>query len=99
MLREVGLTVALLAYYALLAMAIGAGAKLLRRAVDLRSLLIFLALPIVFLFPGFTANRTPIPVDHLRSQFAPWNSAPRPSPHNPSLSDVATQFVPWAKAV
>lgn len=89
----------LLACYALGAVAIAAATRVFRRAVDLKSFLIFLALPIIFLFPGFTANRTPIPIDHLRAQFTPWNSVPRPVPYNPSLSDVATQFAPWAKAV
>lgn len=93
------MTIALIACYALFAATVAAGVTVLRRAVDLKSFLVFLALPAIFLFPGFTGDRTPIPADHLRTQFVPWNSAPHPFPYNPSLSDVATQFAPWAKTV
>jgi hypothetical protein len=71
----------------------------LRRELPWREWFLFLVLPILFLAPGFFRDRTPIPLDHVRAHFAPWNSAPYPFPHNPSLNDVATQFAPWAKAV
>ncbi|HTD53383.1 MAG TPA: YfhO family protein, partial [Thermoanaerobaculia bacterium] len=74
-------------------------ARALRRELPWREWFLFLVLPILFLAPGFFRDRTPIPLDHVRAHFAPWNSAAHPLPHNPSLSDVATQFAPWAKAV
>src|SRR5262249_18057326 len=70
-----------------------------RRDMPPTTLLLFWILPIVFLSPGFFRDRTSIPLDHVRSQFTPWNSVPHSHPYNPSLSDIATQFAPWAKAV
>src|SRR6266487_4483317 len=85
--------------FAVFAAGVAAAAAWLRRPLDPWSLLLFFLLPVVFLSPGFFADRTPLPLDHIRAHVAPWNAGPRTPSHNPSLNDVATQFVPWAKAV
>lgn len=55
-------------------------------------------LPIVFLLPGFVSDRTPLPVDHIRS-IPPWNALGPVVVRNPNLNDVALQFAPWQQAV
>ncbi len=89
--------IATLAVYAIVVAVVGLVAAAVRRRIDLLSSILFIALPVLFFFSGFLSNRTPIPLDHL-ARFPPW-AAQAASPYNPSLSDVATQFVPWAKAV
>lgn len=71
----------------------------LRRAIDRRALILFLVLPVIFLGPGFFSAKTPLALDHVRAFYTPWKLPSGPAPHNPTLNDVATQFVPWAKAV
>ena len=61
--------------------------------------LLFCALlPIVFLLPGFVSDRTPLPVDHIRS-LPPWSALGPVVVRNPNLNDVALQFAPWQRAV
>ena len=85
--------------YGSVALGVRVVVRALSRELPWKVWLLFLVLPVVFLGSGFLENRTPIPLDHIRAHFPPWNSASHPFPHNPSLNDVATQFAPWAKAV
>ena len=87
-----------LAIFALVAVAVATAARWLKRPLDRLSFSVFLLLPVVFLSSGFFADRTPLPLDHVRA-FAPWTAAPHHDVHNPSLNDLATQLAPWAKAV
>ncbi len=97
-MREPFSTIVLWLVFVAVALLTCAAARALRRELPWREWFLFLVLPILFLAPGFWLDRTPIPLDHVR-QFVPWNAAGHPPPHNPSLSDIATQFAPWAKAV
>lgn len=85
--------------FALFAVGVAMAGRWLKRPLDFPSFALFFLLPVIFLFPGFFGGGTPLPLDHVRASFAPWNAAPHPEPYNPSLSDVATQFAPWAEAV
>jgi hypothetical protein len=98
-LREVLSTIVLWLVFVGVAHLTRAVARALRRELPWREWFLFLVLPVLFLAPGFFRNRTPIPLDHIRAHFPPWNFAPHPFPHNPSLNDAVTQFAPWAKAV
>ncbi len=78
--------------------ALAAVARWLRRPLPAFVLTVCTALPILFLLPGFATERTILPVDHALA-FPPWKTSESPFPRNPNLNDVATQFLPWAKAV
>lgn len=79
--------------------AIALVAKFLERPLDGKVLAILCVLPLLFLFPGAFSSKTILPVDQVRL-FPPWNGlGATGTPRNPNLNDVATQFVPWAKAV
>ena len=84
--------------YAATAFAARGAAALLARRIPIRFFLAFLLLPVLFLLPAFTSNRTIFPVDHAMS-LPPWNALPHAPPANPNLNDVATEMAPWAKAV
>lgn len=84
--------------YAATAFAIRSAAALLGRRIPARFFLAFLLLPVLFLLPAFTGNRTIFPVDHAMS-LPPWNALPHPPAANPNLNDVSTEMAPWAKAV
>lgn len=88
----------LLLLYAVSVAAVGLAAARLARPFGAGPLLFCSLLPIVFLLPGFVADRTPLPVDHIRS-IPPWNALGPVVVWNPNLNDVALQFAPWQQAV
>ncbi len=92
-------TALLLVLYGCAVAAITGISALLGRRLDRRSLALFVVLPLIFLAPGVVRDLTPTPTDHLSAYVPPWQSANAPPPHNATLSDFASQFVPWAKAV
>ena len=71
----------------------------LGRRFDRRSLALLAVLPLVFLSPGVFRDLTPVATDHLPAYVPPWQSPNAAAPHNATLSDFASQFVPWARAV
>ena len=96
-------TLVLWLLYASCAAATVATARFLRRPLPAAQVVIFFALPVVFLGKGFVADTTPIPVEDVRL-ITPWSTLPpafgTPEPtRNPNLNDVALQIAPWAKAV
>lgn len=92
-------TALLLVLYGVAVAAVAGISASLRRTLDPRFLALFAVVPLVFLAPGVFWDRTPIPTDHLLAYVPPWQSAAAPPPHNATLSDFASQFAPWAKAV
>jgi hypothetical protein len=86
------------ALYLLVGVAAVAAVRWLRRPVPLGYALVLWLLPIVFVFPGFFADRTILPVDHM-SLIVPWSTLKPAEIHNPNLNDIATHIAPWAKAV
>jgi len=71
----------------------------LKRPIALPFFLAFLLLPVLFLLPGFIAEKTIFPVDHVLS-LPPWADPDEEvEAHNQNLNDIATQIAPWAKAV
>ena len=70
-------------------------ARWLRRPIPPGWLLALALPPLVFLWPGFVAGKTPIPADHA------YLTAPSPAAAPTTIwsDDVARQFVPWARAV
>jgi hypothetical protein len=88
----------LLLLYAVAVAGVALAAAKVRRPIAVGPLLFSGLLPILFLLPGFVADRTPLPVDHIRS-IPPWNALGPIVVHNPNLNDVALQFAPWQQAV
>lgn len=84
--------------YLFVALGVGAGVRWIKRSIPLRLFAGFWLLPIVFLFPGFFASQTPLPVDHAML-LPPWSTLASVTRHNANLNDAATQMAPWAKAV
>lgn len=72
--------------------------RALGRPIPREELALFLILPLLFTHLGLAPTMTPVPVDHAM-EIPPWRSLPHPPVHNPALTDTATQFAPWAKAV
>lgn len=96
-------TLVLWVLYAASAAVVATVARFLRRPVPLPEIFLFVALPVAFLWPGFRSDRTPIPVEDVRTS-TPWLSLPPPfgipePRRNPYLDDVAFQIAPWQKAV
>lgn len=91
-------TLLLLVLYSVTVAGVAFAAARLGRPIPAGPLLFCALLPIVFLLPGFVADRTPIPVDHIRS-LPPWNALGPVVVHNPNLNDIALQFAPWQQAV
>jgi hypothetical protein len=89
----------LLALYTLCAAGILLVARWLRRDFDRTTKILFFLLPLAFLWQGVFCNRTQVPTDLVFQDIVPWNALPHPPAHNATLSDFATQFTPWAKAV
>jgi hypothetical protein len=84
-------------YFVVAALAASAAAFLGRRPPG--AVLAALALlPMLFFWQGIFRERTPIPVDHAML-LPPWNTLHAATRYNPNLNDVASQMVPWAKAV
>jgi hypothetical protein len=79
--------------------AVALAARWAGRAFDRASLSTFALLPLLFVWPGVFQDRTPVPTDHVVGHVTPWKSLPGSEPHNATLSDFASQFAPWAKAV
>lgn len=92
------MSVLLLLFYAAAVAGIALAAAKLGRPFGAGALLFSSLLPIVFLLPGFVSDRTPLPVDHIRS-IPPWNALGPVVVRNPNLNDVALQFAPWQQAV
>jgi hypothetical protein len=92
-------TLALWIFYLLFAAFVGAVARWLGCPIPRTTFAAFALLPVLFLLPAFTSERTIAPVDHA-SLLPPWSFV-RPGVHryNLWLNDAATQFVPWSKAV
>jgi hypothetical protein len=88
----------LLLLYSLAVAGVALAAGKLGRPFGAGPLLFCGLLPIVFLLPGFVSDRTPLPVDHVRS-IPPWNALGPVVVSNPNLNDVALQFAPWQQAV
>ncbi|MEO8349775.1 MAG: hypothetical protein ABI610_12755, partial [Acidobacteriota bacterium] len=88
----------LLPLYAAAVAGVTLAAAKVGRPIAVGPLLFSGLLPILFLLPGFVADRTPLPVDHIRS-IPPWNALGPVVVHNPNLNDVALQFAPWQQAV
>jgi hypothetical protein len=91
-------TLLLLFLYAVAVAGVALAAKGLGRPLGVAPLLFSALLPVVFLLPAFVTDRTPLPVDHVRS-IPPWNALGPVVVHNPNLNDVALQFAPWQQAV
>jgi len=88
----------LLALYLVFVVLVAAAAAWVRSRIP-RSLLGALALlPLLFLGRGIFGNETLLPVDHALLM-PPWNTHPEVRRYNPYLNDIATQFLPWAKAM
>ena len=85
-------------FYGLGVAIVTAVAAWVRRPIPLAPLLVFAFLPVVFLLPGFTGDRTPIPIDHVRT-LTPWRAPGPVTVQNPNLIDVALQIAPWQAAV
>ncbi len=94
MLTGLGMAVA----QAAIAAAIALLGRSLGRHFRPLELLFFAALPVAFLFPAYSGSRTVVPVDHVML-LPPWSATRSAVRHNPNLNDIATQIVPWAKAV
>jgi Bacterial membrane protein YfhO len=77
-------------------------AAVLRRRLALFPAAVLVLLPLLFCAPGFFANRTLFPTDHVR-QIPPWTAVEpggtAPRRHNPNLNDAVTQIAPWTAAV
>jgi len=95
-------TLVLWLVYLACAAALAAAARWLGRPIARRSFLVYLVLPVAFLFRGFVSDTTPIPIQDVRA-LVPWYSPVPPfgasgPKRNPNLNDVALQIAPWAKA-
>jgi hypothetical protein len=88
----------LAALYLLVGAMAVAAVRWLRRSVPLGYALAFWLLPVAFAYPGFFADQTILPVDHV-ALISPWSTLAPAKVHNPNLNDVATHLAPWAKAV
>jgi hypothetical protein len=84
--------------YSLGVAGVAAVAAWVRRPFGIAPLLVCSLLPVVFLLPGFVEDKTPIPVDHIRS-LTPWRAPGPVTVRNPNLIDVALQLAPWQEAV
>jgi hypothetical protein len=84
--------------YAGVVLAVLALTSWLGRKVPTPILVTCALLPVVFLLPAFVTEKTPLPLDHAMS-LTPWASLPHEAPRNPNLNDVATQVLPWNKAI
>ena len=84
--------------YALGVAGVAAVAAWVRRPFGIAPLLACALLPVVFLLPGFVRDKTPVPVDHIRS-LTPWRALGPVTVRNPNLIDVALQIAPWQEAV
>ncbi|MEO8431427.1 MAG: hypothetical protein ABI592_07960 [Acidobacteriota bacterium] len=89
---------AMAAAQAALAAAMALVARSLGRRFHGLEILLFAALPVALLFPAYSASRTLVPVDHVML-LPPWSATGPVLRHNPNLNDIATQIVPWGKAV
>lgn len=92
-------TLLLWAMYSLTVVLVAFVAGWLHSPIPRPLLVAFALLPVLMMLPAFTSGKTPVPVDHALA-IPPWNTAhPGVSRYNNNLSDIAMQFVPWAKAV
>jgi hypothetical protein len=91
--------VALVFVFALVCATAVLAARWLGRRLGAPETILFAALVLAFLAPGFFRSKTIVPVDHAML-LPPWSHVgPSPSRHNANLNDVVTQMAPWAKAV
>lgn len=93
-------TILLWVEYAACGLAVLAASAWLGRRLDRRVLAVCWFLPVIFLLPAFTGRWTLLPLDHAQN-IAPWNiTIVRPwPPRNIFMGDIATQMLPWNKAV
>ncbi len=97
------MTLLLWVLYVAGAAAVGAAARFVRRPIPTLAFSAFVVLPVLYLLPGFLADRTAIPVEDVRLTY-PWTTLGppfgSPTPHrNPNLNDIAFQIAPWTAAV
>src|SRR5439155_8778265 len=83
------------ALYLAAVLGVAAAAAWVRSRIPWRLLAAMAILPLLFLGGGVFGERTLLPVDHV---VPPWTKPAGMGKHNPNLNDVATQFLPWAKA-
>lgn len=88
----------LLALYLVGVWLVASVARWVRTRIPGLLLCVLALLPFLFLGGGVFRDRTLLPVDHALL-VAPWNTRPEVRRHNPYLNDIATQFLPWAKAL
>lgn len=92
------ISLTLLLLLAAVATGVGLAARFLRRPIPRLYLAVFFVLSVLPFVRGFVSDTTPLPLDHvLYTQ--PWATPASRPPFNPYLNDVATQLLPWAKAV
>src|SRR6266496_4247619 len=88
----------LLALYTVLVLLVAATASWVKPRMPRLLLCVLALLPFVFLGGGVFRDETLLPVDHALLM-PPWNTHPEVRRYNPYLNDIATQFLPWAKAM
>jgi hypothetical protein len=88
----------LLALYLAFVLFVAAAASWVKPRIPRLPLCVLALLPFLFVGGGVFRDRTLLPVDHAQLM-PPWNTHPEVRRHNPYLNDVATQFLPWAKAM
>ena len=81
-----------------LAAGVGAAARALGREIPRPHLALFLFLAVLPFPRAFLTHRTPVPLDHAMYTL-PWMPPGQPPPYNPNLNDIATEILPWTKAV
>jgi hypothetical protein len=91
----------MLALYAAGVVLVGAASRFVRSRIEIRWLLFFAALPLLYLWPAFFSDRTPLPLKDSR-RFFPWNfstlAMSEEQTRSLDLQDVALQIAPWTKA-
>ena len=90
--------IALLLFFALFCGAVVLAARWVGRPLPVPETAAFFLATLVFLFPGFFAGKTIVPVDHAML-LAPWSHVGAGPRYNANLNDGATQMAPWMKAV
>jgi hypothetical protein len=77
---------------------VAGAARLLDRRIPNAALAGFLLLAVLPYPRAFVSDATPLPLDHAMHT-RPWYAEGNPEPHNPYLNDIATQVIPWTRAV
>jgi len=80
------------------AAAVAGAARWLDRPIPKGALAGFVLVAVLPYPQAFVSRQTPLPLDHAVF-IQPWNFGAAVTPYNPYLNDIATQVLPWAKAV